>query len=133
MHKKEINQLVLQLESYIECWKQFHHYLSLGRTKKFDAELEQQFLEVKSVITQELEMILAAVECTSPSRSEVHQLICNAPSIRYISELSEGSLRSLENQWHKAYIGWQSMLGQLKVRQRHLTSEPNWKSWFHKE
>jgi hypothetical protein len=133
MCKKQITQLVLQLENYIECWKQFHYYLSLARTKKFDAELEHQFLEVKSVITQELEIILASVECSSPNKSEVHQLMCNAPSIRYVSELPEASLRSLETQWHKAYIGWQSILGQLKVRQRQFDSEPNWKSWFKKE
>jgi hypothetical protein len=31
--------------------------------------------------------------------------------------MSEGGLRSLENQWHKIYIGWHAILGQLKVQQ----------------
>jgi hypothetical protein len=26
-------------------------------------------------------------------------------------------LRNVESQWHKIYIGWHSILGQLKVRQ----------------
>ena len=34
------------------------------------------------------------------------------------SEMSEGSLRGIESQWHKIYIGWHSILGQLKVKQR---------------
>ena len=44
-------------------------------------------------------------------------LIGNAPSFRYLSEMSEGSLRGIESQWHKIYIGWHSILGQLKVKQ----------------
>ena len=31
--------------------------------------------------------------------------------------MSEGALRGLETQWHKIYIGWHSILGQLKVKQ----------------
>lgn len=36
----------------------------------------------------------------------------------YLSEMNEGVLRNLENQWHKIYIGWHAILGQLKARQR---------------
>ena len=45
-------------------------------------------------------------------------MVGEAPSLRYLSELNEGTLRNLENQWHKIYISWHSILGQLKVRQR---------------
>jgi hypothetical protein len=121
MSNKKLDDLILQLENYLECWKQFNHFISLARAKKSSPDEEAQFLETKTVIIQELELILAAVECSSPSREEVHALVSNAPSIRYISELNEGSLRGLENQWHKIYIGWQSILGQLKAKQR--TSE----------
>jgi hypothetical protein len=31
--------------------------------------------------------------------------------------MSEGALRGLETQWHKIYISWHSILGQLKVKQ----------------
>ena len=61
---------------------------------------------------------MAAVECTTPSREEVHGLISSAPSIRYLSESNEGNLRGLENHWHKIYVGFQAILGQLKVQQR---------------
>ena len=65
-------------------------------------------------------MISAAVECTSPSREEVHGLISSAPSIRYLGDSNEGNLRGLENHWHKVYVGFQAILGQLKVKQREL-------------
>jgi hypothetical protein len=62
------------------------------------------------------------VETTSPSRDEIHALVGNAPSLRFLGDMSEGALRSLETQWHKIYIGWHAILGQLKVKQR--TAEP---------
>jgi len=123
MHNKKLDQLVVQLENYLECWKQFNYFINVARSKKFTEEDENQFLEVKSIIVQELEIITAAVECTSPSREEVHALISSAPSIRYLSESNEGNMRGLENHWHKIYVGFQAILGQLKVQQRKLESQ----------
>ena len=111
MTPKEINQLVTQIETHIECWKQFNHFISLARTKKFGPAEEQHFLETKSVIVQELEVIFASIEVQSPSREEIHSLIGNAPSLRFLSEMGEGALRTLETQWHKIYIGWHAILG----------------------
>ncbi len=123
MRNKNLEALILQVENYSECWKQFSRYLNSARSKQFDQSDETQFLELKSLITQELEMILAAVDCSSPKKGDVHSLLSSAPSIRYLSELSEGALRGLENQWHKIYIAWQCNLGQLKVQQRRLQSQ----------
>lgn len=118
MANKQLDQLIQQMENYLECWKQFNHFVNLARAKKFGPEDETQFLEVKTIIVQELELILASVEVASPSKEEVHSLLGLAPSMRYLGEMNEGALRNVENQWHKIYIGWHSILGQLKVRQR---------------
>jgi len=123
MSTKKLDQLIQQMENYLECWKQFNHFLNLARSKQFSAEDDAQFLEVKSILVQELELIMAAVEVASPSREEIHTLIGNAPSLRYLSELNEPVLRNIENQWHKIYIGWHAILGQLKVRQREEQSQ----------
>ena len=40
--------------------------------------------------------------------------------------MSEGGLRSLETQWHKTYIGWHAILGQLKVKQRAEEQKTFW-------
>jgi hypothetical protein len=126
MTAKELNQLVTQIETHIECWKQFNHFINVARSKKFTAADENQFLEIKSVIVQELELIFASVEMTSPTREEIHALITNAPSLRFLGEMSEGALRGLESQWHKVYIGWHSILGQLKVKQRTEETKAFW-------
>lgn len=134
MHNKQLDQLIVQLENYLECWKQFNYFVGLGRAKKFTAEDENQFLEVKAIIVQELELISAAVELSSgPSREEVHSLISSAPSIRYLSDSNEGNLRALENHWHKVYVGFQAILGQLKVQQRKLASQSLLSSFFGKK
>ncbi len=117
MSNKKLSVLTQQMENYVECWKQFNYFLNLARTKKFGPEDESQFLEIKSILVQELELIFAAVEVNSPTKEEVHALIGNSPSLRSLSEMSDGAVRNVENQWHKIYIGWHSILGQLKVRQ----------------
>ena len=118
MTLKEINQLVIQIETHIECWKQFNHFVNVARAKKFGPADENHFLEIKSVIAQEIELIFAAVEVQSPSKEDIISLIGHAPSLRHLSEMGEGELRGIENAWHRIYISWHSVLGQLKVKQR---------------
>lgn len=126
MTPKEINQLVTQIETHIECWKQFNHFISIARAKKFSPADDTHFLEIKSVIVQELELIYATIEVQNPTREEIHGLIANCPSLRILAELNEAGLRGLETQWHKIYIGWHAILGQLKVKQM---SEENKAFW----
>lgn len=126
MKLKELNKLITQIETHIECWKQFHHFIDTGRSKKFGPADENHFLEIKSVIVQELELIFSSVEVPSPSRDEVHALLSATPSLRSISEMNEGAVRGLEGQWHKIYIGWHAILGQLKVKQRTEAGKPFW-------
>src|SRR6266571_3936923 len=133
MQKNQLDQLIHQMENYLECWKQFNQFINVARTKKFSPEDDAQFLEIKSVIVQELELILSSVEVGSPTKEEIHTLVGNAPSLRYLSEMNEGAARSLENQWHKIYIGWHGILGQLKVRQREEESKSAFAGLFGKK
>jgi len=123
MQQKQMHQLIQQLENYTECWKHFNHFVSIARSKKFAPEDEAQFLEVKTVMVQQLELILASIEAGTPSKEEVLGLIGSAPSLRFLAEMNDSGLRNLESQWHKLYIGWHSVLGQLKVQQRALEAK----------
>lgn len=134
MRNKKLDQLILELETHVECWKQFNHFLALARSKNFTAEDETQFLEVKSNIAQGLQMLMSQIEGGgAPPREEVQALLTNAPSIRYMSELVDNSLRSLENQWHKIFLDWQNVLGQLKVKQKELEGKTFFGSLFGKK
>lgn len=125
MHYKNLEEFIIHLENYIECWKQFNHYVNLGRDRKFSREDEAQFLEVKSLIMQGLEAILASVEKGGPKKEEVQQLFQNAPSLRHLAESPEASAM-VESQWHRVYIGLQSLLGQLKVQQNKAEKPAGW-------
>lgn len=130
MSNKKMDSLIQQMENYLECWKQFNNFVNLARGKKFGPEDEAQFLEIKSVLIQELEVIFASVEVASPTKEDVHALIGNAPSLRFLSELNEGAQRSLENEWHKIYIGWHAILGQLKVKQQSEDDKSTFSGFF---
>jgi hypothetical protein len=133
MQQKQMHQLIQQLENYTECWKQFNHFVNLARAKKFGPEEEGQFLEVKTVIVQQLELILSVIESGTPTKEEVLALVGAAPSLRYLGELNDSALRNLESQWHKLYINWHSVLGQLKVQQRALESRSMLGAFFEKK
>src|SRR3954469_25316734 len=126
MTKTNIDQLILRMESYLECWKQYNAFMSMARAKKFSQEDENQFLEIKSVITQELELILSSIDCGPITRDEVHALIASAPSIRFLSEMNDNALRSVETHWHRLIIGLQPILGQLEVRQQTTEAKSGW-------
>lgn len=130
MQNKQLEDLIVRLENYLECWKQFNHYMNLARFKKFTLDDENQFLEVKSIITQELELILSNIESGPVTREDVHALISAAPSIRYLSETTDNTLRDVEARWHKQFIILQSILGQLKVRQKQTESQSVWSVLF---
>ena len=125
MHYKNLDEFILHLENYIECWKQFNHYVNLARDKKFAREDETQFLEIKSVIAQGLEAIIASTEKGGPKKEEVHALFANAPSLRYLADMPE-AVPTVEGQWHKVYLGLQSLLGQLKVQQNKTEKGSGW-------
>ena len=71
-------------------------------------------------------LIFAAVEVQSPTREEIHTLIGSTPSLRILADMGEGGLRNLESEWHKIYIGWHAILGQLKVKQRAVEGKGFW-------
>ena len=52
MRNNKMDTLIGQMENYLECWKQFNQSVNLARAKKFSAEDESHFLEIKSIIVQ---------------------------------------------------------------------------------
>jgi|ERR1017187_507687 hypothetical protein len=133
MKNQKLDQLVTQLEHFLECWKLLNNFINLARGKKFTAEDDNQFLEIKAILVQELELISSSIEFTSPSRDEIHTFISGAPSLRYLSESNEGALRALENQWHRIYVGFQALVGQVKVKQREVEGQNFITSMFKKK
>ncbi|MEO6784483.1 MAG: hypothetical protein ABI318_00010 [Chthoniobacteraceae bacterium] len=116
MNYKNLEDFILHLETHIECWKQFNTYVTLARDKKFTAEDDAQFLDLKSLLTQGTEIIHASDVKGGLRKEDVLSLFASAPSLRYLAEMSD-SIPAVEGQWHRIYLHLQSLLGQLKVQQ----------------
>ncbi len=126
--KGEDGPKIPRLEAYVESWKQFKNYVDMAKSKGFEEEDETEFMEVKSVIAQELELIMDSVEFDSPSRDEVHKLITDISSLQFLSEQNDTFVRNVETQWNKMFIGFQSILGKLKVTEKE-EEKPKKKGW----
>ena len=141
--KHKLNDIIEQLENYLECLKQFHACITEAidkksltdeaAQKKSSSEDEMQFLEIKSNIAQQSEIINAAFEQPVVNRDEIHQLLGSASSIRNLLSMNENALRGLEAQWHRLYLDLQGKLGQLKVQQKSLQSQSFWSGVFGKK
>lgn len=125
MSYKNLEEFILHLEAHIECWKQFNHYVNLAREKKFGAEEEAQFLELKSLITQGSEAIASSEAKGGPRKEDVLSLFSSAPSLRYLADMSD-TIPNVEGQWHRIYLNLQSLLGQLKVQQNRAGERSGW-------
>ncbi len=125
MSYKNLDDFILHLEAHIECWKHFNHYVNLARDKKFTPDDEAQFLDLKSLITQGTEAIAASDAKGGPRKEDVLSLFATAPSLRYLADMSD-SIPSVEGQWHRIYLGLQSLLGQLKVQQNKAEERGGW-------
>ncbi len=89
MNYKNLEDFILHLETHIECWKQFNSFVTLARDKKFTAEDEAQFLDLKSLITQGTEIIQASEVKGGLRKEDVLQLFAGAP----IAPLPRGNER----------------------------------------
>jgi hypothetical protein len=125
MNYRSINDFILHLENHIECWKQFNFYVNLARDRRFTDEDEQQFLELKSLITQGTEIILSTIENGGPQKQETIALFSASPSLRFLSDLPD-AIPSVETQWHRIYLTLQSLVGQLKVQQNKDGDKSGW-------
>ena len=47
--------------------------------------------------------------------------------------MNDSGLRNVESQWHKLYIGWHSVLGQIKVQQRQQETKSMISQMFEKK
>lgn len=110
------DDIVVLVENHLESWRQIMHFVGLARGRKTGEPEEDQFLELKAVIVQELEMILASGDCTAPLREEVHEMMNCIPSLSYLGQVNESLLRNIEHKWHLIYITWHATLGKLKVK-----------------
>ena len=44
MRTNKLDQLIHQMENYLECWKQFNHFVNVGRSKEVPSRAPASFV-----------------------------------------------------------------------------------------
>lgn len=134
MNHLSVDDFVLYLETYTECWKQFQQHLLRALKTPPSSEEEAQFLEIKSLIVQGLEGIVEAVndDSTHSLRKDALALVEKATSLQSLSDNTK-ECATLEREWHGIFLGLQTLLGKFKIRQQKQLGEWDWDNLLDEE
>jgi len=118
MRDLKLEKNIGRLESLIERWKQLSQFLDRGfQPQPIEAQDEAAFLDLKSSIAREYELLMTTLGTISERDEKVLRLLNVAPSLQSLRELEEGVDKKVVGDWHAAFIAMQALLGRLKGRQ----------------
>lgn len=123
MRDRNLEKNIQRVEAFVERWKQLSQFLDRGfKGDSFADEEEAAFLELKSAIAQEYELIMTTLN-EGPLRDEkALRLLNTVPSMQSFRELPEGMAKKIANEWHSEFISLQALLGRLKGRKAQLAN-----------
>jgi hypothetical protein len=120
MRDRNLERNINRVEAFVERWKQLSQFLDRGfQGQSFSPEEEGAFLELKSVIAQEHELLMTTL-ASGERDDKALKLLNTVPSLQSFKELPEGMAKKVANDWHNTYIGLQALLGRLRGRQAQL-------------
>jgi hypothetical protein len=123
MRDKALEQNIKRVEAFVERWKELSHFLDRGfKTEAFTAEEEGAFLELKSNIAQEHELLMSTLGNPNERDDKALKLLNTLPSLQAFRDLHEGMSKKIASDWHNSYISFQALLGRLKGRQAQLAA-----------
>lgn len=122
MRDRQLEKNIARLEALIEQWKALSQFLDRGFQQNFTAEDEAAFLELKSGIAREYELMMTMLANMADREDRAVRLMNSVTSLAAFKEFPEGTDRRIATEWHNAYIGWQALLGRLRGRQAQLAA-----------
>lgn len=121
MRDRNLERNIQRVEASIECWKQLSQFLDRGfKGESFAGEEEVAFLELKSRIAQEHELLVVTLGSEVERDDRALRMMNSVPSLSAFKELPDGMSKKLATEWHSTYLGLQAMLGRLRGRQAQL-------------
>ena len=123
MRDRNLERNVQRVEAFIESWSQLSQFLDRGfKGDQFKGEEERAFLDLKSRIAQEHELLTVTLATESDRDDRVLRLLNSLPSLSAFKELPEGMAKKVATEWHSTYLALQALLGRLRGRQAQLRS-----------
>ncbi len=121
MRDPKLEKNIGRLELLIEQWKKMSQFLDKGfQQQPIEAQEEAAFLELKSNIAREYELLMTTLGTIAERDEKVLRLLNVAQSLQSLRELEEGMDKKVVGDWHSVFIAMQALLGRLKGRQATL-------------
>src|ERR1043166_8025413 len=97
MRDRTLERKINRGEAFVERWKQLSQFLDRGfQGQSFSPEEEGAFLELKSVIAQEHELLMTTL-ASGERDDKALKLLNTVPSLQSFKELPEGMAKKLAN------------------------------------
>ena len=123
MRDRRLEKNIERIEALIERWKQLSQYLDRGfKHEPFTPEEEAGFLNLKSAIAQDYELLRTLIGRDADRDDKATRLLNSVPSLQSFRDLPEGTAHRLAAEWHSTYMGLHSLLGRLSGRKIQLAS-----------
>lgn len=123
MRDRNLEKNIQRVEAFVDRWKQLSQFLDRGfQGQDFKPEEEAAFLELKSRIAQEHEILMIALGSAVDRDDKALRLLHTVPSLQSFRELPEGMAKKIATEWHNTYISFQTLLGRLRGRQVQLAA-----------
>jgi len=123
MRDRRLETNIKRVEDFIEQWKRLSQFLDRGlKGGTFTDEEEAGFLDLKSAIAQQHELLITTLGTESERDDKALRLLNSVPSLQSFQGLAEGMDKRISSEWHSTYLALQSLLGRLKGRKAQLAS-----------
>ncbi|HUJ72548.1 MAG TPA: hypothetical protein VLZ30_09905 [Verrucomicrobiae bacterium] len=123
MRDRNLEKNIRRVEAFVDSWKQLSQFLDRGfKGDPFAAEEEAAFLELKSRIAQDYELLMVTLASEADRDDRALRMLNSVPSLSAFKGLPEGMSKKLATEWHSTYLGLQALLGRLRGRQAQLQS-----------
>ena len=113
----ELTRRVNMCRAFMDDWvlfnKIFNAYPTPGSNK---AELEKQFLILKSKLARNHRVLKDVLQSDYRLDVDPMVVISGATSLEGIHSQSETSVKKLQNEWHRAFLSINEMLGMLEYK-----------------
>src|SRR5712664_4130875 len=121
MRDRNLEKNIQRVEAFVESWKQLSQFLDRGfKGEPFAGEEEVAFLELKSHIVQEHELLIVTLANETERDDRALRLLNSVPSLSAFKALPEGMAKKIATEWHSTYLALQALLGRLRGREAQL-------------
>ncbi len=128
MRDRNLEKNIRRVEMFVERWKELSQFLERGfQGHDFKPEEEAAFLQLKSVIAQEHQMLMTTLGSAADRDDKALRLLNTVTSLQGFKELPEGMAKKVATEWHNTYMSLQALLGRLKGRQTQLAAISSFK------